>query len=55
MLESEYLMFPMNRLGERMRKSAEEKARNHVLKNAPEKYHKILIPDFAMGCKASLR
>lgn len=50
-LESNWIMFWMNSVGERMRRSVQTTSRNFVIETAPEKYHKYLVPDFPVACK----
>lgn len=33
------------------RKLIEEKAKEYIYSQAPQKYHDVLVPDFALGCK----
>ncbi|KAI1874207.1 uncharacterized protein JN550_002786 [Neoarthrinium moseri] len=35
----------------KQRKAIEENAKDYIYREAPEKYHSILVPDFPLGCK----
>lgn len=47
-LVSTYLAGPK---AEKKRLAAEESAKRYIYKTAPQKYHKMLVPEFPLGCK----
>jgi cation diffusion facilitator CzcD-associated flavoprotein CzcO len=50
--ESEFVkMFPNTPYAAKHRKIYEEKVLRHLRKTVPEKYHKIMTPDYGVGCK----
>jgi cation diffusion facilitator CzcD-associated flavoprotein CzcO len=44
-------LFPNTPYAEKHRKIYEEKVLKHLHKTVPEKYHKIMTPDYGVGCK----
>ncbi|KIJ24845.1 hypothetical protein M422DRAFT_253266 [Sphaerobolus stellatus SS14] len=50
-LENAWRMYRMDKAGAKMRKSWEEVAKEAVRREAPAKYHDLLIPDFPLACK----
>lgn len=54
LMESQWLMFIMNGLGAKLRKSAEDASKAYIVDKAPEKYRDILVPDYGIGCKVSI-
>ncbi|KAH9210355.1 hypothetical protein DL95DRAFT_308182 [Leptodontidium sp. 2 PMI_412] len=49
--EYDWRIFGTTEYNERERKKVEKTLIEHVKKSVPEKYHEILIPDYAYGCK----
>jgi cation diffusion facilitator CzcD-associated flavoprotein CzcO len=52
--EKDFGLFYMNSLGAMMRKMKRSSVERFMREAAPAKYHDILIPDFDVGCKASI-
>lgn len=49
--ESDFLLFFMNKLATLLRQSKRNHVEKYMRKAAPAKYHDLLVPDFAVGCK----
>lgn len=51
LVENSFRMFYMTRTGAKMREQKAKECLRYIKKEAPEKYHELLIPDFEVGCK----
>ena len=49
--ESDFLLFPMNKLASLLRQLKRRWAEAYMRKTAPAKYHDLLVPNFDVGCK----
>lgn len=46
-------LYPGDERGARLRRAFEEESKTFVRRVAPKKYHDLLIPEWAIGCKVS--